>query len=321
MNLVNTELIEDMSKYDAKQIYIASFNGENNILMEADNAEDARQWCDAIRVHIHYANRETERNVNRASTRISSSGDAAAAAASSSSSSSAPPVPPARPSSMASAPASAPAAAPATTTTSATTEKTSSTTAPAATTATATSASAPAESVSTDVPDLMQMGETFLDFASKMAGDNKYRTELISKIQPKVMASVTAVMDNLYEGEPGNRGEKLLGIAVLLFVMIVFGIFPRLLSLIMFFVKIVAMLMIVTGLTLSLTAVTDLGDNMSLFLIPNAKNHKIVSTGAYSIVRHPIYGGIILFTFGLSIVKNNTFQILLSILLAMILVS
>lgn len=320
MNLVNTELIED--KYGVKQIFIASFNGENNILMEADNAEDAKIWCAAIRQHIHYANRETEVAVKSgvgsgSFASSSSSGRPVSMSAPSSTATSTPPAPSPTPAPASSTTSSAPAPSsppvppprPPTTTS----------TAPAA----ASTPAAPATQSApiADAPDLLQFGENVIDFATKIAADNDFRNDFVQKLQPKVMSAVTAVMDNLYEGEPGNRGEKILGVAALLFIMIIFGIFPRLLILIVFSLKIVATLMIAMGLALSSSAVMDLGDSMSLFLIPNTKNHKIVSQGAYSIVRHPMYGGIILFTFGWSILKDNSFQVLLSILLAMVLVS
>ena len=58
MNLVNTELSKN-SVAD-KQIFITSFNGENNILMECKDVEEAREWEKAIQQHILFANKQTE---------------------------------------------------------------------------------------------------------------------------------------------------------------------------------------------------------------------------------------------------------------------
>jgi protein-S-isoprenylcysteine O-methyltransferase Ste14 len=318
MNLVNTELAVDVAKYGDKQIYVTSYNGEKNILMEADTAEEARQWSNAIEMHIKFA--DSDASISTTKERRSSVGP---------STSSAPPVVPNRPASMAvpaSTPAPTPAPAPVSSSsatsasTAATKPSPATTSASAAAAPTAPVASAPAVTFS-DSPDIMQFGENLLDFATKIAADNNFRNEFGANVQSKLTSAGMAAMENLYEGDAGSRGEQILGLALLLFIMIIFGIFPRLLSLIMFFVKIAATLMIAVGLALSFSALMDLGDNMSLFLIPNAKNHKLVSTGAYALVRHPIYGGIIMFTFGWSILKDNSFQLLLSVLLAMVLVS
>ena len=58
MNLSNTEVIEENKKYNEKQIFIVSFNGEYNLLMEADSADDADDWIIEIRDHIKFANSE-----------------------------------------------------------------------------------------------------------------------------------------------------------------------------------------------------------------------------------------------------------------------
>ena len=70
MSLVSTELVED-STHNPRQIFVMSYNGENNILMEAEAAAEAQQWAAAIKAHIRYANAETEDNVIRASRRLS----------------------------------------------------------------------------------------------------------------------------------------------------------------------------------------------------------------------------------------------------------
>jgi hypothetical protein len=56
LNLANTEVIEENKKYNEKQIFIVSFNGEYNLLMETDSADDADDWIIEIRDHIKYAN-------------------------------------------------------------------------------------------------------------------------------------------------------------------------------------------------------------------------------------------------------------------------
>jgi hypothetical protein len=60
--LANTEVIEENKKYNEKQIFIVSFNGEYNLLMEADSADDADDWVIEIRDHIRYANTEASQD-------------------------------------------------------------------------------------------------------------------------------------------------------------------------------------------------------------------------------------------------------------------
>lgn len=58
--MANTEVIEENKKYNEKQIFIVSFNGEYNLLMEAESADDADDWIIEIRDHIKYANSDAD---------------------------------------------------------------------------------------------------------------------------------------------------------------------------------------------------------------------------------------------------------------------
>jgi len=53
-------VIEENKKYNEKQIFIVSFNGEYNLLMETESADDADDWIIEIRDHIKYANAAAE---------------------------------------------------------------------------------------------------------------------------------------------------------------------------------------------------------------------------------------------------------------------
>lgn len=70
MNLVNTELSKNTTS--DKQIFITSFNGENNILMACKDVEETKDWEKAIQAHISFANKQTE-DVVRSSRRFESS--------------------------------------------------------------------------------------------------------------------------------------------------------------------------------------------------------------------------------------------------------
>lgn len=58
--MANTEVIEENKKYNEKQIFIVSFNGEYNLLMEAESADDADDWIIEIRDHIKFANSDAD---------------------------------------------------------------------------------------------------------------------------------------------------------------------------------------------------------------------------------------------------------------------
>lgn len=56
------ELLEDNRK---QQIYIVSFNGENNLLMETETEEETNRWSNALKQHIRYANAQSARNTQK----------------------------------------------------------------------------------------------------------------------------------------------------------------------------------------------------------------------------------------------------------------
>lgn len=68
MSLVNTEINEE-DKQNPAQIFVASFNGENSMLMQAASREEAIEWRNAILQHIRFANSLTEETVSRISRR------------------------------------------------------------------------------------------------------------------------------------------------------------------------------------------------------------------------------------------------------------
>lgn len=77
---------------------------------------------------------------------------------------------------------------------------------------------------------------------------------------------------------------------------------------------IVAAFINITGLVLIVKGLLDLGRNLTPLPYPIADG-KLVQTGIYSIVRHPLYSGLIFFTVGWTI-----FQISLSHLVAVVVI-
>lgn len=55
--MYNTEVVEEHSRViNQSQIFVVSYNGENNLLMEADTPEECSEWVAAIKTHIAYYN-------------------------------------------------------------------------------------------------------------------------------------------------------------------------------------------------------------------------------------------------------------------------
>jgi protein-S-isoprenylcysteine O-methyltransferase Ste14 len=65
---------------------------------------------------------------------------------------------------------------------------------------------------------------------------------------------------------------------------------------------VVGILLIIGGIVLAFRGAVDLG--AALTPLPRPRDHaELVETGAYAVVRHPIYGGLILAAFGWAIVQ------------------
>lgn len=70
----------------------------------------------------------------------------------------------------------------------------------------------------------------------------------------------------------------------------------------------------ITGIIISLVSLLALNRNLSAFPTPK-KSAELIQSGIYKYIRHPIYSGILFFTFGFSIYSENTLRILIFLLL------
>lgn len=77
-------------------------------------------------------------------------------------------------------------------------------------------------------------------------------------------------------------------------------------------------IMLISGIILALIALFQLNTRLSPFPTP-VKNGKLITTGAFSFSRHPIYTGLILITLGYALFRLSIFRILIGILLAILL--
>jgi protein-S-isoprenylcysteine O-methyltransferase Ste14 len=78
---------------------------------------------------------------------------------------------------------------------------------------------------------------------------------------------------------------------------------------------IVGIVLITGGIVLAFRGVVDLGGAMTPLPRPR-EGAELVETGAYALVRHPIYGGLILAAFGWAIVQASIVAVALAVALA-----
>ena len=103
------------------------------------------------------------------------------------------------------------------------------------------------------------------------------------------------------------------GIQFILFVVYIFRLskidfgVPRWLQLIGLFLS-------VAGIIISLASVLALNKNLSAFPTPK-QSAKLIQSGIYKYIRHPIYSGILFFTFGFSMYSENTLRFLIFFML------
>ncbi|MEP7285310.1 MAG: isoprenylcysteine carboxylmethyltransferase family protein [Chloroflexota bacterium] len=77
---------------------------------------------------------------------------------------------------------------------------------------------------------------------------------------------------------------------------------------------IVGVILGISGLLLILWSATNLGSSLTIFPRPKADG-TLTQHGVYGIVRHPMYGGVLLAVLGWSLLTANTPALILSVLL------
>lgn len=97
------------------------------------------------------------------------------------------------------------------------------------------------------------------------------------------------------------------GIQLVLFVIYIFRI-SKIDFRVPYFVQIIGLVLSVVGIIVSLAALLTLKKNLSPFPTPK-QGAELIQSGAYKYVRHPIYSGILFFTFGFSLYSENTLRL------------
>ena len=76
--------------------------------------------------------------------------------------------------------------------------------------------------------------------------------------------------------------------------------------------------LVLAGLVVAGRAIIDLGPNLTPFPRPRRAG-ELVERGVYGVLRHPIYGGLVLITVGWSLVRSSGVGLLLSLAFALFL--
>ncbi|KAJ1392417.1 hypothetical protein B484DRAFT_459420 [Ochromonadaceae sp. CCMP2298] len=300
LHLANTEMIQENKKYNDKQIFVVSFSGEYNLLMEAETPEDADEWMSAITEHIRYANLHASDTATSRNSRLLKAGSMAIGASESSVNSSPTPSmssPSAQNDEVASAQAVKEVAEP------------------------KPKSSAVALKIEAEKLDFAQFCEkapVWVQELSAMVMGNDSRITLVTNILTSGQVLVTNLIKNTGEGEFGTRGEQYLGAIFVLSCSIILGLHSLLEMLIRFLISVSAGLYIVLGGALIVLGLFELRANVSLFHLPIERN-KLITSGVFQLVRHPMYGGLLLLCIGLSITGRRWDKMVLSVILGLVL--
>mmetsp|Transcript_29670 Transcript_29670/g.54408 ORF Transcript_29670/g.54408 Transcript_29670/m.54408 type:complete len:254 (-) Transcript_29670:216-977(-) len=135
--------------------------------------------------------------------------------------------------------------------------------------------------------------------------EDAFKLQSHNLIDKELKVELDALVDELKDSnERGKRGEGLLFAQLLVMLLI---LLPPLK--IRGALELFGTLSITTGVVFTLYGLFSLSKNFTPLPEPR-KNHKLVVSGMYSYVRHPLYGGAILSGIGLSVLTRNESRLL-----------
>ena len=141
------------------------------------------------------------------------------------------------------------------------------------------------------------------------------REELLSQFKNSTDTVINSIVRNSQEGEFGKRGEELIVAAVILVSFIFLGVHP----LIGFVFHFSGLISFLYGLVVISASVIDMKDQLSIYLIPPS-NQRLITSGMYQIVRHPMYGGLLNVCTGIALLHSSAEKLLITIALGFLLV-
>lgn len=344
--------MEDNKRYNDNQIFIVSFNGENSMLMEAETKEDATAWIVSIRTHIKYANENQFSNSTTngaasstrstaAETEVSIKEDIATADSDATAASTS--VSPHSEKEMVQAPkvptnfrrgsslSIRGSVVPLNNHSSLSGSSSSSTDNREATNTSSSSDSTQQQQQQQHQSSVAVVHKDTIDFASFCSGIPSYcadvatklsssdsRDKLFSDVSASSRATIISAFESINDGEVGSRGEKWSSLILMLVSSILIGLHAFFERLVGFLIRTSSVFYILVGILMILNGLLELKSNMSLFFAP-VERSKLVTSGVFRLVRHPIYGGLLLLCFGVSIAAQRFDKLVLTIALAAVL--
>lgn len=79
-------------------------------------------------------------------------------------------------------------------------------------------------------------------------------------------------------------------------------------------IYIISIIILVLGFLMVIISMLQLNKNLSPFPTPKL-NSKLIKNGLFKYIRHPIYTGILLFTFGYGLYKTSSYKLIITLLL------
>lgn len=301
LSLANCDLSKDEVSNE-QQIFIASFNGENSLLMEANTEDEAREWKLAIRNHISFANRQSASNAGSHTRRASQ--------------------PALSPMQYAELSSNKPKVQ----------ENEDSDDdeidhQPPQSFAQPESKPIIKGSIKPDLISVKEQPElTFdlafayiTDFIERLVADSSQRQEILDKITPTIQTVVQSSFDHLQQGNDsfGSRNEILSIVALVFLGFVIIGVIPIIAKLFGLIFTLVGILSIVLGFGLVSASLHELQSNFSLLIPPNKQN-TLITSGIYQYIRHPFYSGLWFVSLGFALLSTQTYKMVLVLGLLML---
>jgi len=166
-----------------------------------------------------------------------------------------------------------------------------------------------------NVEDIM----SYITNGSTVFTNSEERSVFISNLINTMKLVAGSIIKNMKEGEVGQRGEKYVLGSVLLSSLILLGTVPILSWLLRWLVKLAALILFFVGLGMMANALWELKGNVSVWAWAS-KDNVMVFRGVFQVVRHPLYGGLLLVCGSLAMLQGNVDKIVLTFALAVLLV-
>jgi len=147
------------------------------------------------------------------------------------------------------------------------------------------------------------------NFLSRVASGEFFYT-----LRNDIVATIVALTENIQEGTFGERGESWFASSALVFFFICKGVMP--LGLL---IRITGIAFMSMGASFVVSATLTLRESISPFIMPIVRGSAFTSSGPYDLVRHPMYGGVLLFTGGWALASSSLDRAILTFILGVIL--